>query len=144
MVVIPVLAFFYCNQQSDTQFTGNYAVLFAMHEHSVQLMRCSILYLIYFLDQNILVHQTCSCLSPIHCKCPGGEGVKYVLGDMGLFWEDKKHGSKYMKWAKERSKEPPGTPGMQAPEVKTYNRHYTLYKLNYKAILCGNAKWEVL
>ena len=83
---------------------------------------------IYFLDRNILVHQTCSCLSPIHCKCPGGEGVKYVLGDMGLFWEDKRHLSiKYMEWAKEKSKEPPGTPGMKATEVGTLTPYSTSY-----------------
>jgi len=72
-------------------------------------------------DRNILVHQTCPCLSPIRCKCSCGGGVKYVVGDMGLFWDDKEHRStKYMEWAKEKSDEPAGTAGMKASEVSKH------------------------
>jgi len=56
--------------------------------------------------------------------------VKYVLGDMGLFWEDKRHLTlKYMEWAKEKSREPAGTTGMKATEVQYVYIQYYIYKL---------------
>ena len=71
-----------------------------------------------FLDKNILVHQTCSCESPLLCSCPFGGRVTYVLGDMGLFWIDREQLSgSYVEWAKAKRDEPAGTTGMKAPEV---------------------------
>ena len=70
------------------------------------------------LDSNILVHQTCSCDSPIQCVCPGGDGVIYVLGDMDLFCvQGETLSDKYLKWAKEKFTEPSGTKGLKATEV---------------------------
>ena len=78
---------------------------------------CPLTFLI-LIDGNILVHQKCPCKSPIRCKCPSGKGVEYVLGDMGLFWnEGGDLSDSYMEWAKQKSDEPSGTIGMKATEV---------------------------
>ena len=70
------------------------------------------------LDRNILIHQTCSCTSPLLCTCPYGGGVKYVLGDMDLFCVDgERLSGKYVDWAKAKCNEPAGTVGMKATEV---------------------------
>ena len=70
------------------------------------------------LDTNILVHQTCSCISPLQCTCLGGSGVTYVLSDMDLFCvQGETLTGKYLKWAKEKFNEPAGTKGLKATEV---------------------------
>ena len=70
------------------------------------------------LDTNILVHQTCSCVSPLQCICSGGSGVTYVLGDMDLFCvQGETLTGKYLKWAKQKFTEPAGTRGLKPTEV---------------------------
>ena len=45
---------------------------------------------------------------------------------MSLFWmEGKRPSGKYVKWAKAKRKEPAGTVGMKAPEVKRWYVHIT-------------------
>ena len=75
---------------------------------------------VLFLDTNILVHQTCSCITPLQCVCPGDSGVTYVLGDMDLFCvQGEALSGKYLKWAKEKFTEPVGTRGLKPTEVCT-------------------------
>ena len=77
------------------------------------------------LDTNILVQQTCSCVSPLQCVCPGGSGVTYVLGDMDLFCvQGKTLTGKYLKWAKEKFTEPAGTRGLKPTEVCRMHHTY--------------------
>ncbi|XP_065897018.1 uncharacterized protein [Dysidea avara] len=86
-------------------------------------------------DTNILVHQTCSCTSPLLCACPGDLGVTYVLGDMDLLCIHGKHLSgKYVKWAKAKCCDPSGTPGMKATE---------LYFTGMKREKCGSNATDV-
>ena len=71
-----------------------------------------------FLDTNILVNQTCSCVSPLQCVCPGDSGVTYVLVDMDLFClQGEKLTGKYLDWADEKFNEPAGTHGLKPAEV---------------------------
>lgn len=73
-----------------------------------------------FSDRNILVEQTCSCPEPLLCSCPNNDRVTYVLGDMSSFLtEGKQPIGKYVQWAKAKCREPAGTVGMKAPEVKS-------------------------
>ena len=71
------------------------------------------------LASNILVHQHCSCQSPLLCKCPGDDGgVVYVLGDLDLLCletECSPYGQEY--WEKMARHDPAGTMGMKPPEV---------------------------
>ena len=79
------------------------------------------LYMYIILDTNILVHQTCSCISPLQCSCPGDGGVTYVIGDMDLFCvQGKALSGKYLNWAKQKFTEPSGTRGLKATEVFLY------------------------
>ena len=76
------------------------------------------MYVLYFSDKNIFVHQTCPCKHVLQCSCPDGSGITYVLGDMSLFWmKGEKLTGKYIEWGVAKSNDPPGTKGMRAPEV---------------------------
>ena len=71
-----------------------------------------------FLDTNILIHQTCSCVSPLLCVCSGDSGVTYALGDMDLCCvQGDTLSDNYLDWAKEKFNEPAGTHGLKAAEV---------------------------
>ena len=64
------------------------------------------------------MHQTCSCVNPLQCVCPGDSGVTYVLGDMDLFClQGETLTGKYLDWADEKFNEPAGTHGLKPAEV---------------------------
>ncbi|XP_065897013.1 uncharacterized protein [Dysidea avara] len=69
-------------------------------------------------DANILVHMNCTCKSPLFCTCPHGEGVRFVLGDMDLFFvQGESMSGKYVELAQAKHHEPAGTVGMKATEL---------------------------
>ena len=75
-------------------------------------------FFVIIVDTNILVHQTCSCVSPLQCIGHEDKGVTYVLGDMDLFWiHEEDLTGKYVDWAKKKFHEPSGTHGLKATEV---------------------------
>ena len=97
---------------------------------------------VLFLDTNILVHQTCSCVSPLQCVCPGGNGVTYVLGDMDLFCvQGKTLSGKYLKWAKEKFTEPAGTQGLKPTEVCINILIMHVHPM-YVYALCSCISWD--
>lgn len=72
------------------------------------------------LASNILVHQTCSCQSPLQCNCPRNGGVYYVVGDLDLLCLEEDSTSStctHEEWNKMVQKDPAGTVGMKPPEV---------------------------
>ena len=82
-----------------------------------------------------MVHQTCSCVSPLQCVCSGGSGVTYVLGDMDLFCvQGETLSGKYLDWAKEKFNEPAGTHGLKATEVclNIYMHLFPMYMYTYE------------
>ena len=91
------------------------------------------------------MHQTCSCVSPLQCVCPGGSGVTYVLGDMDLFCvQGETLTGKYLNWAKEKFTEPAGTRGLKPTEVCLSILFYVLICIyTYVAVFYGNARREV-
>jgi len=80
------------------------------------------------LASNILLHQTCSCQSPLQCNCAHDGGVCYVLGDLDLLClegDSKSSTCTHEVWDKMVQRDPAGTMGMKPPEVgiSIYNYH---------------------
>ena len=99
------------------------------------------MYIKCILDTNILVHQTCSCVSPLQCVCPGGSGVTYVLGDMDLFCvQGETLTGKYLDWANEKFNEPAGTHGFKPAEV-CVNIYMNLFDMNLNHT-CSYILWD--
>lgn len=77
-------------------------------------------YTLYIIASNILVHQNCSCTSPLQCNCPGNGGVIYVLGDLDLLCLDEDTSASACTcevWNRMVQRDPAGTVGMKPPEV---------------------------
>ncbi|XP_065896970.1 uncharacterized protein [Dysidea avara] len=130
-----ILDYMYEFQDEEKCILYNYTVIFLHVYKGLEYLHSKGIVHGDVKDRNILVHQTCPCLSPIRCKCPESGGVKYVLGDMGLFWDDKGHlSSKYMEWAKQKSDEPAGTAGMKATE---------LYFMGMQDEKCGSTEADI-
>lgn len=74
-----------------------------------------------FSASNILVHQYCTCRSPLMCICPEGNKTLYVLGDMDLLCTEGECSLiKSEVWKKMAMHEPAGTIEMKPPEVMGY------------------------
>lgn len=88
-------------------------------------VKCKCVYSLQFaypctLASNILVHQNCSCVSPLQCKCPGNGGVLYALGDLDLLCLEEDTSASACTcevWNKMVQRDPAGTVGMKPPEV---------------------------
>ena len=93
---------------------------------------CMALFILFIffvaLDANILVQQSCPCVSPFRCKCSSPGGVTYVLADLDLLCLDGRSVSgKYVEWTEAKLHEPAGTCGMKASEVRLQSVLYTCF-----------------
>ena len=66
-----------------------------------------------------MIHQNCTCQSPLQCTCADDGGVTYLLGDMDLLSLEESKNLTYTcdEWEKMAGHDPAGTVGMKPPEV---------------------------